>query len=179
MIRSDLPWAERTEVRKASIGELLVDEYLLRKGIVPYRPIADKAHPFDRLCASSDKKRIYVVEVKTKPKREIYPDTGVDWRHFNDYMHIAMQHSMDIFIYFVDERVKSIYGGELISNLAQPRVIRYEGRLLIYPLKRGEIIYFPLEAMEHVADLSDEVCKELIALRRSAFPVKQRGLWEK
>jgi len=170
-------WEDKPEVRKGNIGERLVDEYLLRKGIVPYRPIVSQAHPFDRLCASADKKRIYVVEVKTKPRREFYPDTGVDFRHFNDYMHISLQHSMDVFLYFVDEILRSIYGGELVGNLAQIRQVRHQGRDLIYPLKHRGIIYFPLSAMEHVASLQDDVCKELAALRRTNYEVKQDTLW--
>jgi len=169
-------WEDRPEVQKGNIGEKLVDEYLLRKGIVPYRPIVSQAHPFDRLCASADKKRIYVAEVKTKPRREFYPDTGIDWHHFNDYVFIAMQHSMDVFIYFVDEILKSIYGGELISSLAQTRQVKHQGRVLTYPLKQGKIIYFPLVAMECVAELSDEVCEELAALRRTKYEPKQPWL---
>jgi hypothetical protein len=170
-------WEDKPEVQKGNIGERLVDEYLLRKGIVPYRPIVSQAHPFDRLCASSDKKRIYVVEVKTKPRREHYPDTGVEFRHFNDYLNIAIQHSMDVFIYFVDEVRKEIYGGELVSNLAQIRQEWHEGRELVYPLKHKGIIYFPLSAMEHVADLPEEVCKKLASLRRSNYEVKQKALF--
>lgn len=171
-------WDERPEVQKGNIGEKLVDEYLLRKGIVPYRPIISKAHPFDRLCASADKKHIYVVEVKTKPRREFYPDTGVDFRHYNAYLHIAMQHSMDVFIYFVDEIERAIYGGELILNLAQVRQITHPktGRVLIYPLPQRGIIYFPLSAMETIAELSEEVCKELAALRQTNYPVRQERL---
>lgn len=172
-------WNDRPEVQKGNIGEALVDEYLLKKGIVPYRPIVSQAHPFDRLCASADKKRIYVAEVKTKPRREFYADTGVDQRHYNDYLNIAMQHNMDVFVYFVDEVRKEIYGGELISNLAQVRQETHQqtGRILTYPLAHKGIIYFPLSAMEHVADLPDEVCKQLAALRRSKYETKQETLW--
>lgn len=177
MTRSALPWDDRPEVQKGNIGERLVDEYLLRKGIVPYKPIVSKAHPFDRLCASADKRRIYVAEVKTKPKREMYPDTGIDWRHYQDYMHVAMNHNMDVFIYFVDEVARAIYGGELIANLSLERQIRHNGRVLSYPMKQGGIIYFPLEAMEHVASLPDDVCEELAALRRSGFQRQQGSLW--
>jgi hypothetical protein len=169
-------WEDRPEVRKGNIGEKLVDEYLLRKGIVPYRPIACQAHPFDRLCASSDKKRIYVVEVKTKPRREFYPDTGIDFRHYNDYLNIAMHHTMDVFIYFVDEIEKSIYGGELISNLAKVRQIQYKGKTLTYPLAQRGIIYFPLVAMERVCDLPDAVCAELAKLRRTNYEATQPKL---
>lgn len=162
-------WDSRPEVKKGHIGERLVDEYLLRKGIVPYRPMAPKAHPFDRLCASADKKRIYIAEVKAKPRREFYPDTGINVAHFNDYMNVAMHHSMDVFIYFVDEILKSIYGGELVSNLAQDRRVLHRGRMLKYTMRQGPIIYFPLACMEHVATLSDEACAELAALRRTAY----------
>ena len=170
-------WEDRPEVRKGNIGEGLVDEYLLRKGIVPYRPIASQAHPFDRLCASADKKHIYVVDVKTKPRREFYPDTGFNISNYNKYLNIAIQHNMDVFVYFVDEILKAIYGGELIGNLAQIRQVRHQGKLLIYPIQQSGIIYFPLAIMEHIADLPDAVCKELAALRTTTYEVKQSNLF--
>lgn len=164
-----MKWEDRAEAKKANIGERLVDEYLIRNGIVPYRPIVSRRHPFDRLCASADKKRIYVAEVKSKPRRERYPDTGFNQTAFEDYMNIATAHNMDIFVYFVDEVMMEIYGGELFKNLNLKREIVHEGKLLHYPWRQGKIIYFPLCAMEHIANLSEDECLELSALRRTDY----------
>jgi len=58
--------------------------------------------------------------VKSKARRNYYPDTGVDVRHYDDYMHIKETYTIPVFIYFVDEMLKLIYGGE-IGWLTQPR----------------------------------------------------------
>lgn len=163
-------WDEKPQVKKGKIGEALVDEYLRSKGIVPYIPKANGAHPFDRLCASADKKRLYVAEVKTKPRRKFYPDTGFNEKNFSDYVHISMTYNMDVFVYFVDEIKKEIYGGELFGKLNQPRQVKNSLEELNYPWRHNGIIYFPLEAMEHIAWLSDEEVKELIALRTTKYP---------
>ena len=62
--------------QKGRIGEIEVDKYLSSIGIIPYAPILSKAHPFDRLCASADKKKLFVAECKAKAARTYYPDTG-------------------------------------------------------------------------------------------------------
>lgn len=166
-------WKQSNAYRKGEIGEGLVDQYLLKRGIVPYRPIADAAHPFDRLCASSDKKSLYVVEIKSKPKREFYPDTGFNYSNFLDYMNIAMKYGMDVFVYFVDERMKKIYGGELLSNLAVEREVSWNGKSIMYPLHQGRQIYFPISCMEEIANLGDAECEVLHSLRRSNYDRQQ------
>lgn len=156
-------WDERKEVQKGNLGEELVERYLAGRGYVVYRPTTGP-HPFDRLCASKDKRSIFVAEIKTKPRRKFYPDTGFDQRHNHDYINIAMKHSMDVFVYFVDEVEGWIYGGELLSNLHRPRQLMHGGKLLQYPWSIGGIIYFPLSAMEKIAALPPSECDKLRAL---------------
>lgn len=156
-------WNDRIQVQKGNLGEELVEQYLAKKGFVVYRPITGP-HPFDRLCASADKRRIFVAEIKTKPRRKYYPDTGFNQRHNQDYLRIAMQHSMDVFVYFVDEVVGKIYGGELISNLHKPRQIQHGSKTLTYPWSIDGIIYFPLSCMEVVAELPRDERARLAAL---------------
>lgn len=149
-----------SRVTKGRIGERIVDDWLVRKGFVPYRPIEGVAHPFDRLVASRDKRTIRVVEVKSKPRRERYPDTGISVGHFQDYRHIEDTYNVPVFIAFVDERLKKVYGN-FLSELCKSN-----GR---YPLVQSGIIYFPLCHMKRLADLTEEQCVELEALRRSRY----------
>lgn len=158
-----MSWETRLE--KGRIGERIVDAWLESKGYVPYRPIDGVAHPFDRLVASRDKKTIRVVEVKAKPRREKYPDTGIPTTHYNDYKHIQDKYGIQVFIAFVDEVLKKIYGN-FLDELDKP-----DGR---YPLRYADVTYFPLSKMLDIKRLTDEQCAELAALRRSNYRAEGR-----
>lgn len=158
-----MQWEDRLTVRKGNLGEQLVEKYLTSKNFVIYRPTSGP-HPFDRLVASADKKRIFIAEIKTKPSRNKYPDTGFDLRCNQDYLRICISHHMDVFVYFVDERCGWIYGNSLIENLYTPRIVHHNGMVLKYPIAAGGIIYFPLEAMEKIAQLPALECKRLADL---------------
>lgn len=145
---------------KGKIGERIVDDWLIKKGFVPYRPIEGVPHPFDRLVASRDKQKILVVEVKSKPRREKYADTGISARHYREYMIISDTYGIRIFIAFVDEVMRQIYGN-FLDELVRPC-----GR---YPLHYADIVYFPLQHMKRVADLTAEECAELAALRKTNY----------
>ena len=147
-------------LKKGQIGERIVDEWLISKGFVPYRPIAGAAHPFDRLVASRDKRKILVVEVKSKPAREKYGDQGIETRHYEDYKHISEKYGIRIFIAFVDEDAARIYGS-FLDELEKP-----QGR---YPLKYPDRVYFSPKHMRDIAQLTREQCAELRALRVSNY----------
>ena len=168
-------WEDKTEVKKGNIGEQIVEDYLIKQGIIPYRPCTDGAHPFDRLCASADKQRIFVAEIKSKPARYAYPDTGINYSHYCDYMNIAMKYSMDIFLYFVDEHKGCIYGAELVSRLVPEYQIEHNGKLLSYPMhqshyqngKQIKMVYFPIKRMKFISSLTTDQCLELKVLSTS------------
>jgi len=170
-----MAWNDKQEVKKGNIGERIVEEWLISHGIIPYAPCTEAAHPFDRLCASADKKRIFVAEIKCKPRRYAYPDTGINYSHYCDYVNIAMKYSMDVFLYFVDEYQRAIYGGELITRLIPEFQIVHHGKTLLYPLHTShmqngrsvKMVYFPLKRMHQIATLSDEQCNSLRALSTS------------
>lgn len=163
-----MQWAERTSVRKGSLGEAIVDDYLRSRGLVPYAPIGDGAHPFDRLCATKDKRRIFVCEVKTKARRTYYPDTGINETHFNDYMRVVSTHAISVWLLFADEHERRIYGGS-IERLARERAVEHKGRVLMYPIRDRKIIYFPLCAMTDIAPLDEETAEELKKLSRRNY----------
>lgn len=141
--------------RKGEFGEGLVDKFLLSRGCIPYIPIADAAHPFDRLCATRNKHRIFVAEVKSKARRTYYPDTGIDVRHYEGYRQVREKHRLDVFLFFVDEHLKKIYGGWL-HDLELPRTIDVRGNSTNYPLTHSGIIYFPLVAMQDICEFGDD-----------------------
>jgi len=155
-----MKFEDQITTKKGNLGEEELDKYLEANGFVVYHPKTGKAHPFDRLCASADKKKIFIAECKTKPARLYYPDTGINLSHYDDYLNVRNHYNIDIWIFFVDEYKKMIYGNPL-EKLETPRRIFHNGKELEYPLVDRGIIYFPLFAMEVVARLDEKTSLKL------------------
>lgn len=157
-------WQNKKEVKKGNLGERIVERHLLQHGFVPYRATTDNAaHPFDRLVASRDKKSISIAEIKTKAHRTYYPDTGINIEHYNDYTAISIKHNMAVFIFFVDEHKKEIYGN-FLSELDKPCTVTHNNKILQYPLNHGNIRYFPLCKMQKISELTEIEAKVLSKL---------------
>lgn len=153
MKQTNSNWQERKTVKKGNLGEKLIKKYLEKKGCIVYKPITDGAHYFDYL-ATKDNKKIYIVEVKTKPRRKYYSDTGVDIKHYKIYKKIKEEHNLKLFIYFVDEIKGTIYGNELNELCKEVEDKRY-------PMKQKGIIYFHLDNMIELAKLTKEDIAEI------------------
>ncbi len=129
-------------------------------GWIVYRPETDGAHAFDMLCVRNKQEAI-VVEVKAKARLNRWPATGIAERHYQDYVRFSRRHSMPIFILFVDEGEKRAYGN-FIHVLDRPLLVGG----ITYPRLmndwRPPTRLWPLAAMEHVADLDDAQCAELM-----------------
>ena len=149
-------WQDKTTVQKGDLGEQVVDAFLMERGLIPYASVAEKAHPFDRLVASENKRQLFIAETKSKSRRKYYPDTGINLRHLEDYQHIQCKYGIQVYLFFIDEEWGCVYGNRL-STLLEPREITHNGRALNYPLHCRGIVYFPVAAMEKVGDLDDEV----------------------
>lgn len=170
--------------RKGELGEQIVDSLILNKGqFIPYAPVLDDAHVFDRLVASKDKKRLMIVEIKTIDARDYYPDTGISIRHYEEYSEIQNKYGMDVWILFVDSKKKQIYGNTL-NNLKEYTEVMHRGKLLTYPMVKPnftavgkEIIYFPLINMLPVCNLSEGQAIELKNLNNKGY--KEGVNWKK
>jgi len=167
-------WQDRTEVKKGNAGERILDRWLRDKGIIPYAPVAEGAHPFDRICAMPDKRQLFIAEAKAKPARRFYPDTGVDVRVYEDYLHKQQEYGLHVFLVFIDEDRSQVYG-EFMSVLDKERHV-YNEKLrkdVVYPLIQNGIRFWPLTAMRVISALSPEEVKELqsFSTRRKRYAV--------
>lgn len=108
----EMNWENKTEVKKGNFAEKIIHKYLEDKGYSIYKPTTPGPHCFDRL-AIKDKKYIIIAEIKAKAKLNNYDETGIELRHYNDYKYISDLHKIPIFIFFVDEMLKEIYGNYL------------------------------------------------------------------
>lgn len=158
-----------TKLKKGNIGERLMADYLRDNGFIVYAPDTrsqDVAHPFDRLVASEDKKKLFVAEAKTKALRKHYPDTGIDIRHYNEYKHISDTYNIDILLFFVDEENGVTYGN-FLSELEHRVEINVRGFVMKYPWKEiaseRKIIYFPRVNMVEYGKIPPEYIAEINA----------------
>lgn len=153
-------WQQKQEVIKGNMGEKIIYELLRKKGWIVYKTIMEGGHCFDFL-ATKDRKELLIVEVKTKPKRLKYPDTGFNLRHYNEYKRISEKHNLKVFVAFVDESEGRIYGNYL-NELEKPKTITANGKQITYPLiyspygNETGTVYFPVENMVTIASLRNE-----------------------
>lgn len=158
MTQTDSAWHDKRETKIGDYGEFLVQQYLEDRGCVCYKSVTPKPHPLDYLVVWPDK-TISGVEVKTKPSRNKYPDTGFNLKHYEGYKQFTDALKIPMRIYFVDSKRGEIYGNYL-CELDKPR--RIEGRL--YPREESSydgqwIRYYPNDAMIPIRPLtSEEIC---------------------
>lgn len=144
-------WADKIQVKKGDYGEKIVREYLENKGWIVYEPRSGGPHAFDKICVK-DKKYIIIAEVKTKARMNKWNATGFDIKHYFEYKNLQTKYGIDVFIFFVDEYMKQIYGNKL--SILEKEYIANDGK---YPRQlKNEIIIFSLESMIKVADIKEE-----------------------
>lgn len=138
-------WEDKTQVKKGNFAEKIVHSFLESKNYVVYVPTTDGAHTFDRL-AIKDKEHVLIAEIKAKPKLNNYDETGFEYRHYLEYKKISNKHQIPVFIFFVDEMLKEIYGNFLDRLEKNSRKAPW-----------GEQILFKMSSMyRHIYDLNEE-----------------------
>lgn len=158
----NLKWEKQLIVGR--YGESLIKKHFEQLGYISYQPTTkDKAHPFDNLFINnSDVSDMFACDVKTKPKRDKYPDTGVDWKHYLKYEKIKKEKNIPFYIYFVDVKLKSIYGAELNDLLKEYNTHQYTYPLQYYSIKQDEThMYFHLKNMKKIRELTPKEVKIL------------------
>lgn len=109
---------DKTTTKKGVKGEELCFKYLRDKGHTIYRPeCEDRPHPIDSFIVHGTKFSVCAADIKTKPKRNAYPDTGINISHYGTYCYIKNVNNIRLFLFFVDEDEKRIYGNWRFSRL--------------------------------------------------------------
>lgn len=154
-------WDKKPQVIKGNIGEQIVRKHLELAGKVIYTPDTNGPHVFDFLTFDG-KVNPVVYEVKTKARMNKWYATGIDYRHWSQYMKIYADNRIDTFLAFVDEYEKKVYG-QFISNL---RKLYRDKSNTVYPKvikqkKGGDLIIFSLELMDDIHHLTDDQVTQL------------------
>jgi Holliday junction resolvase len=153
-IPANSSWNSKIEVKKGNRGEQIVYEFLKKKGWIVYKAVTDGSHCFD-FFFFIDRRELRVIEVKTKAKRNKYPDTGFALKHYEEYKRIMERHNLEIYIVFVDEGSGDIYGN-FLRKLEEPKVLFINNKQMIYPNVCFDTIYFPVENMVTIAKLNEQ-----------------------
>lgn len=159
---------------KGDYGELLFRGILEKKDYTIYTPKTKGAHPFDIIAVhkcrkTGEKKPVFAADVKTKPMRVYYADTGIGLNHYHVYLKFSKTHLMEFWLIFVDQNLGKIYGNT-ISQLDIPREINKRS----YPLVDGQTIYWPIEAMLTIRSLTEDEIEELDRLSQINDKYKKR-----
>lgn len=154
-----MSWNDKIEVKKGNLGEDIVKRWLHKKGLIVYEPVTDAPHAFDKLV-SKGKDVLVIVEVKTKPRRMYYPDTGINIKHYNEYIKVSKKYDIPVCLFFVDEYLGQIYCGYL-SELSKAKRVKFKNKELTYPLKLRDIIYFYQPDMLVIHELSPKEVSEI------------------
>jgi hypothetical protein len=126
------------------------------------------------IAVHKDKLKIFAVDSKAKARRTYYPDTGIDLRHYGQYSAIQKHNNLDVYLFFVDEHEKRIYGNYL-TILDKKREVQHLGKWEEYPKITRSIIYFPLVAMIDIAVIPDESVEALKSLSRRNYTYDATG----
>lgn len=153
---------ELNESKIGNLGEELVKKSLEKIGFVVYETRTEKSHPIDFICFDN-LDNMFLFEVKTKPHRWSYDETGIDLRSWNRYKKLIEESCFKIYLYFVDEFEEKIYYISInkIINDKTKYKIRHDDNA-----KRG-IVYFYLKDMKIGRDLTNDEILKFKELRES------------
>lgn len=155
--------------RKGDYAEDILLKMMRDGGCNVYRPSEkDRSHPIDMFVVPGETMRMFAADVKAKPKRSKYPDTGIDIRHWGKYCHINTYQHTPVFLFFVDEDCGKIYGNWL-EILNKPVTVNHNNGAIDYPKLEGNIIYFPMQSMIPIGDISKEDIEKLRSLSSRGY----------
>ena len=143
-------------LNKGKIGEDIVRAYLEQQGYVVYTPDTIGSHMFD-IMAIKNKSEIIIADVKTKPKRKNYNDTGIDVHFYNDYKKASEKMNVPFYVFFVDYVTGKIYKADIIDLDKKNEWIEN----IQYPSRYKGIIYYHLNQLEIIGELSKEDVNKL------------------
>ncbi len=166
-------WEDRVEVKKGDSGESIIHNYIKGKGLIPFRPVFEGAHPFDMMVAKygDGVNSLVMAEIKSKKRMgkmfliggvRTYV-SGFNTKSYNTYLEYSKKYNIPVHIYFVDELEKLVYG----ENLSLLR----ENTMELY-----NITYFRICDMKLIQALTEEEALELEKNTNSKYTYSAVGI---
>lgn len=145
-----------TALKKGEIGEMIVQDFLEKRGWIVYRPFTkDKAHYFDAL-ATKDKEQVIAIDVKTKARLNKWRAQGIDIRTYNEYKRFIDKVNVPFYLFFVDDKNGDVHAAELskLKNAFNP--VSY-------------IIAWYLDEMFYLFNIGEDNIKKLSELDQRSY----------
>ena len=168
-----MSWCDRREVKKGDIGEYIIHKYIQGKGLIPFQPVFDGAHPFDMMVAKykNGENSLVMAEIKSKKRMgkkftvggALTYVTGFNTKSLSTYLDFSKKYKIPVRIYFVDELEKIVYGESL--------EILIKNTMTLY-----DITYFRICDMKFIQQLTDEEASELTINTNSNYDYPPVGI---
>jgi len=162
------------EVKSGDLGEDIVEEYFLKKGFIRLQKHEERSHGYDFMFKKNDKK--FIVEVKTKPKRVKYNDTGFDLHSYKNYKRIQNKKNIKVFNAFVDFKLKQIYGNwlDILNDNKGDNELCSKYPIIDFD---NNLVFFDLNKMIVLCELNNNQIEQL--KKYSKMNKKYKYEWQK
>mgnify|MGYP003108818686 CR=1 FL=1 len=152
--------------KKGTLGESIVIE-TLKKLFPEYdiltQNIKDKAHWVDLILMNKINNDIKYIEVKTKARLNKYPMTGIDYKHYQEYIRLN-EKGIDVIIFFVDDKLGDIH----YLPVSKAIELENQNKIKILDFKQRNInkktICWFLEDMKFITKISKDQIDKLTKL---------------
>lgn len=143
-----MDFTEFSTTKKGDIGEAIFDNIVSMCGYVIRKP-KPGSHLIDRLL-KKDGKNQFFVDIKTKEKRIIYNDTGIDENDFLKYKKLEIESCLPVYIIFVDMILGEVYGNTLseLEKIREGNYPRTESNGIRYWSMKNMITFAKLTKQE-------------------------------
>ena len=151
---------------KGKIAEAIVEDFLLEKGFEVFITSDSHSHLCDGYAIlKNNLNRSLYYDVKSKQVRNLYKDTGIDYKEYKKYIKFINETGKPFFIFFVDEELKKVYFFDLrkannenmFNDKSKFKFYKDEDEIVYPKLEdNNKYIYFSLEQMKLVRDLTEE-----------------------
>jgi hypothetical protein len=144
-----------TDLKTTKLGtmaeDMLINEFVLAKGYIPFTPSVSMAHPIDVIAMSGAS--TWYMDVKCKSRMVYHPFTGIDRADWEKY--IAYEHP--VYLLFADPSMGQVYGQWCKRLMDQPSKVY------------GDVIVWPITGMTHYRYMTEAETNSLRELENSNY----------
>lgn len=168
-------WQDLDTVKIGDYCEEIIKNYIISKypNVDIFKSVSGKKHLIDFIVFDINNPfKQSFVECKGKPRRIKYADQGFDIGQYLAYQHLSDTTGKKIIFYFCDIITESIYTSNFLKMM-QPVSIGNKDYPSIEVNKYGkEEIYFPLQSMRKVRDLTKGEIEHILSLKKKDTDVE-------
>jgi len=160
--------------KKGTLGEFIIIDII--KNLFPEydiltNNIKNKAHWIDMILMNKTNNDIKYIEIKTKARLNQYPMTGIDFRHYQEYLKLN-EKGNDVIIIFLDDKIGDIH----FLPISKAIELESQDKVKIFPFKQKNInkktICWFLEDMKFITKISKKDINKLSKLDERNYNFK-------